>query len=205
MSIIRASELNIEYDANYYLKEKAKSIYMELCSLSYEPVFTTKQGRSFHQYYMITSYGNHEMIYVHNNNKSTTVKPWSALLQSLKEDVEKQTSYKFNHAILKFYESNVEKVNLDKEKECCLVPGAPIVTLSFGASRNLGFKRRGYAPVCMQIDGGSLYTVKAPTNKYWSYEIAANRSDDEGYISVTFRNVSASCLNDRIFNLPIIF
>lgn len=104
----------------------------------------------------------HIIRFVHNiisafSGTSIFVKPWTALLYSVKVDVEVKVGCIFDYAVLNLYQCGHAKIELRKEKESCLESGAPVVCVSFGIPRTSIFERRHYNPVCMSIEGGNLF------------------------------------------------
>jgi alkylated DNA repair dioxygenase AlkB len=105
--------------------------------------------------------------------------------------VEKMVDEKFNVCVVQRYPNGSYGINPHKDKE--MIIGTTICGISFGAKRKL----RLHSPKYMKLDNieldlehGSLYVLKSPTNTYWSHEIVKDKNINKPRISLTFRNYS---------------
>eukprot|EP01006_Ploeotia_vitrea_P063829 TRINITY_DN86348_c0_g1_i1.p1 TRINITY_DN86348_c0_g1~~TRINITY_DN86348_c0_g1_i1.p1 ORF type:complete len:278 (+),score=27.40 TRINITY_DN86348_c0_g1_i1:65-898(+) len=74
-----------------------------------------------------------EYIYSEKRNVSTK---WPPLIQKMKEMVEDLVGYKFNVVLMNCYQDGNQHVSWHSDSEAGLVDGAPIVSVSVGATRS---------------------------------------------------------------------
>ena len=115
--------------------------------------------------------------------------PWKELpiLIELRDKVSKLTKEKYNFCVIQRYSKGVG-ISPHRDKE--MKKETTICGLSLGNTRILIMSPPKFVkepPIKIELNPGSLYILKSPTNDYWTHCI---EKKGEERISLTFRNVS---------------
>ena len=116
------------------------------------------------------------------------VLPWTPLLQLLRDQLERETGYNCNHAVINRYKSGKDHIRFHHDKVRDFQDGMPVCTLSFGGTRTLCLKKDlSGKQVKFILSNGSLFVLGLQTNKEWKHKIAKTATTCEPRISITFR------------------
>ena len=76
----------------------------------------------------------------------------------------------------------------DDEKE--LDPKAPIVSISFGASRKFSFRHKiDKTKATIALENGSVLIMHPPTQEHWSHSLVTTKLATPARINLTFRSI----------------
>lgn len=121
-----------------------------------------------------------------------TVSPWSEcpVLLQIKERIEQLTGQRFTYCVVQRYPDGTKGINPHRDKE--MRSGTIIAGVSLGAVRRLTMHPPSYNkthtwPISVDLEHGSLYLFKPPTNDYWAHSIEQHISVTQVRISLTFR------------------
>ena len=150
-------------------------------------------GRRFSLPRQQTWHADEGIVYSYHNNLLTT-RPWTPLLQSLREKVEIATGQRFNAVLVNLYRNGDDYVgwHSDDEKEMGEEP--VIASLSLGAERL--FSYRTYQPDPdnprdsgqVSLPSGSLVLMQAPFQQLWEHAVLKDETTSPR-INLTFRYV----------------
>jgi len=94
----------------------------------------------------------------------------------------------FSGALLNYYRSGLDKIGLHSDAEPDLLPGAPIASLSFGATRRFVLRHnRSSEKHVLSLSSGSLLVMEGETQAHWKHEIPAGPRVAGGRINITLR------------------
>lgn len=117
-------------------------------------------------------------------------RPWTRLLQELRERVEAAADRSFNSVLLNFYRDGNDSVawHCDDEPELGRAP--VIASLSLGAERvfQLKHKSRSDLPrVDIMLPHGSLLIMAGVCQSHWKHQLPKRKGLRAGRINLTFR------------------
>jgi len=138
-------------------------------------------------------FGDPGLVYTVNyfgitSNRPTTV--WPDSFAKIRDRITKETGQVYTICALQMYPNGSCGINPHRDKE--MIPGTMICGLSVGCTRKLvmtkGYPDRdNYKEFDLDLNSGSLYIFKPPTNDYWAHSIKKDSSTGVRY-SLTFRN-----------------
>lgn len=116
--------------------------------------------------------------------------PWTALLNTIRTDIEQRLQLRFNSVLLNHYRHGDDSVawHADDEKE--LGPEPIIASLSFGVTRRFELKhrtRRDLTKVNIDLDDGSLILMGQGVQKHWIHQIPKQPGITAPRLNLTFR------------------
>lgn len=123
---------------------------------------------------------------------ANAIKPWTPLLQELRERVQAAAGCHFNSLLLNLYRDGHDKLDWHADDEPELVPAAPIASLSFGAARSFRLKPKVSAahpggPLVYELGHGDLLVMDPPTQEHWLHQVPARLRVKAERINLTFR------------------
>ena len=193
--IIKNKYLNIDFYEKFLTQELADQMYKIIedktlwrLDLSYNKRATQIYADPGLIYEVkFGGYGNRP-IEIH---KYSTL-PWDCLpiLIELREKISELTGEKYNFCVIQRYPNGKVGINPHRDKE--MIKGTQICGLSLGCSRQLTMSPPKFIqsePINLNLNSGSLYILKPPTNDYWTHCIEKDCSKT-ARISLTFRNVA---------------
>lgn len=117
--------------------------------------------------------------------KDTCICSILPVLRAVKQYVDDTVKSNTTVLIIQRYHDGYAGILPHRDKEMIL--GTKICGVSLGATRTLLFEKRGYNPVSLELNSGSLYVMNPPTNSYWSHSIVKDSTIKLSRISLTFR------------------
>ena len=96
---------------------------------------------------------------------------------------------RMNGLLVNWYDAEqAHRIGPHRDSEVGLVPGCPIVTISFGSARTFRLRPyRGAGKVDLPIEDGSVVIIEWNTNQRWTHEVPHFARDRGRRISVTSR------------------
>lgn len=115
---------------------------------------------------------------------------WTEHLLSLKAAAEMLSGVACNSCLLNLYHDGSEGMGWHSDDERSLQPGAPILSLSFGAVRKFSFKhKRTKETVSVFLDNGSLLVMGGETQKHWHHQLPKTSKVSSPRVNLTFRTM----------------
>ncbi|KAF7240705.1 DNA oxidative demethylase ALKBH2 [Varanus komodoensis] len=145
------------------------------------------------------TYGDAGLTYTYSG-VTFSPKPWIPVLDRIRDRLHLDTGHSFNFVLINRYKDGRDHIGEHRDDERELVPGSPIASVSFGASRDFIFRHcasRGKAPSCriepvrLLLEHGSLLLMNFPTNRYWTHSLPSRKKVLAPRINLTFRKVQA--------------
>lgn len=134
----------------------------------------------------IVAYGDPGLSYTFSGI-TIAARPWTPFLWQIKCDVERAACERFNFVLINRYRNGWDSISPHKDDERELKATSSIASLSLGQKRQFVFTRRGYTPMTIMLENGSLLLMKHPTNRYWLHSIPKCRGTITTRINLTFR------------------
>ncbi|KFM62096.1 Alpha-ketoglutarate-dependent dioxygenase alkB-like protein, partial [Stegodyphus mimosarum] len=189
MTEIFDDQLILSYFKDFHDKEKADSIFAELCTYPFQPVKLNIYGRQHIPARLCCAFGDEDGLTYSFSGTSIAAQPWTPMLQQIKSEVEALTHEKYNYVLLNKYPTGDAKISAHRDDESSLDPSYCIPTLSYGATRVMHFTRENYMTHILSLEHGSLLVMKPPTNVIWKHGIPSQPEVKTIRISLTFRKL----------------
>lgn len=138
------------------------------------------------------AYGDDGITYTYSG---VTVKAqlWTKTILSIKEDVEKITSHKYNFVLVNRYANGNDRMGFHRDDEKELDLTVPIASLSLGAPRDFVFKYHdksaNIANHSILLKSGMLLLMEKKSNKYWFHGLPQRKKCLDVRINLTFRKI----------------
>lgn len=135
-------------------------------------------------------YGNKESRYTYSGLDNNPL-PWTPVLLELKQMVEAHTALTFNSVLLNLYRNGDDAMGWHRDNEKELGQNPEIVSLSFGAPRNMRFKHANNKEkkAVLELAPGSLLWMRGATQHYWYHCIPRTAKEIAPRINLTFRTI----------------
>jgi alkylated DNA repair dioxygenase AlkB len=120
------------------------------------------------------------------------IEPWTPLSEAIRRQVGAAAGRPFNSLLLNLYRDGRDAMGWHADDEPELDPGAPIASLSLGATRTLRFRPRlrGAAPtVAVELSHGDLLLMDPPTQHHWQHSLPRRLKVAAPRLNLTFRVV----------------
>ncbi|KAL3195814.1 hypothetical protein MRX96_015701 [Rhipicephalus microplus] len=141
------------------------------------------------------TYGDKGMSYAFSGTR-LPAKPWTPLLQHLRDLVANQTGHRYNFVLVNRYKDGSDHMGEHKDDEKDLDHAVPIASLSFGQPRDFVLKHgdarrkvRHMEPVKICLEHGSLLLMNPPTNRYWYHSLPPRKAAVGPRVNLTFRRL----------------
>lgn len=105
--------------------------------------------------------------------------------------VQYRCDVRFNFALVTLYPNGVASLGYHSDDEPDLVPGAPIASLSLGATRAFSVRRKGGSQTMFTVDleHGSLLRMTGATQRHYQHCVPKRLRVTDPRINITFRCV----------------
>ncbi len=103
-------------------------------------------------------------------------------------------SYPFKTALFNLYRGGNDSIGAHSDDEKEIVPGSPIASLSFGASRDFRFipKDKHCKPITLELKHGDLLFMFGSCQDEWKHEIPKRKNITQPRVNITFRSFDPS-------------
>ena len=101
-------------------------------------------------------------------------------------------SFAPSYALVNYYPDGGSALGAHSDDERDLEPGASIVSVSFGATRDMVFIEKGgdKTRIVVPLGSGSVISMRPPLQRNWKHEIPKRARVKEGRFNVTFRTLA---------------
>lgn len=115
--------------------------------------------------------------------------PFTPLLGSIKEQVERISREHFSTVLLNLYRNGQDSNGWHSDDEKELGKNPVIASLSFGQTRKfkLRHKEKSNLKEDLDLKHGSLLIMSGPTQHYWKHQVPKTARDVDPRINLTFR------------------
>ena len=108
----------------------------------------------------------------------------------IKGKAEELVQWKYNSCLLNLYHNGNEGMGWHSDDEIELDKEAPIVSLSFGATRKFAFRhKQDGTSVSLFLANGSALAMHAPTQEFWQHSLLKTKLSIAPRINLTFRAI----------------
>ena len=186
--------LFVYLDKYFYKKSMADHLYKNLLE---EVVFDKNSKiKIFGKEHLIpreqTAYGDPGTTYSFSGT-TVNARPWLPIILKIKNDVEIQTTRKFNFCLINYYQDGSKYIGYHKDDEQDLGSNPWIASITFGCERNFYFKsdNKDVEVVKTTLPHGSLCVMIHPTNLYWKHSVpkVSTKKCNKPRLNLTFRYI----------------
>jgi alkylated DNA repair dioxygenase AlkB len=147
-------------------------------------------GKMLPQPRLTAWYGDKDAAYCYSGIHLTP-KPFTPLIQQIKEDLESFTGFHFNSVLMNLYRNQNDSMgwHSDDEKELGFEP--KIASLSFGESRMFHLKHKTLKQLKIKValNNGSLLVMQEKMQHNWLHAIPKSTQEKRPRINLTFRKI----------------
>jgi len=124
---------------------------------------------------------------------SMTLNPWTPVLETIRDSVERITGCSFNSVLLNLYRHGRDSIGMHADDEKELGPRPTIASISLGCERVFDMRRKdgSGSSVHIPLSHGSLLVMAGDTQRNWLHGIAKTRDQVGERINLTFRSTKA--------------
>jgi len=131
-------------------------------------------------------------MYRYGSDWYPPVKPWTPVLEELRDVIQEQTGQYCNHVVVNRYRGGSDHIGYHHDKTPDFVDGSSVCTLSFGAPRTFQIRNLKNGEVTSyQTSHGSLCMLDWETNLSHKHRIAKTAKDVGERISLTYRSIKS--------------
>lgn len=146
-------------------------------------------GKVYDEPRLTAWYGDQGLSYTYSGIQLEP-KPWTGVLQRLKEKVSEVAKTQFNSALLNYYRDGQDSMGYhqDNEKELGINP--TIASLTFGAERTFQLKHitdKSIKRKDIPLKSGSLLIMAGATQHHWKHQIPKTKKHIGPRLNITFR------------------
>lgn len=182
------SSPNITYISNFYSPVESDELFKTLIKYPFKQPVIKVCGKSYRPLRKTCSYGDWDIEYEYSGHCEVPLH-WNDTLLKIRSDMEKKTGFAYNFVLLNLYQNGYAKIGEHRDDEPCLDQTADIATLSFGASREMVFAKKGFESKRQVLESGSLLLMH---DQEWTHAIPAQSNVKDSRISLTFRKITSS-------------
>lgn len=179
----------VEYSGRVFSPEESATLFEALLATSpWQPDEVILFGQKRILSRKVTWMGDTGFIYSYSGT-SKTAGPWTPLILSIKERVERLCGHTFNSCLLNLYHDGSEGMGWHSDDEKTLGRNPVIASVSFGAERPFRFKHRLTKEVVpLMLENGSLLVMKGETQHHWLHTLPKTKRVTAPRINLTFRS-----------------
>ncbi|BAO55501.1 alpha-ketoglutarate-dependent dioxygenase AlkB family protein [Nonlabens marinus] len=188
---IEIPDARVQYASDFYAFAKAEQLYKTLLqTIPWRQNEITVFGKTYDEPRLTQLYGDNGMKYSYSGITFNALE-WSPVMQSIKEDVEKATGYKFNICLANYYRDGNDSNgwHADNEKELGINP--VIASISLGQERFFHLRHNEHKEwrYKFPLENGSLLLMAGETQHTYKHQIAKTKRKILPRINLTFRKV----------------
>jgi alkylated DNA repair dioxygenase AlkB len=179
----------IEYIPGFYQKPEADILFKKLLSeTDWIQDDITVFGKTYKQPRLTALYGESQQQYRYSNIVMHP-EPFTDIILSIKNKVEKETKTTFNAVLLNLYRDGADSNGWHADNEKELGKNPVIASLSLGQNRPFHFKHRHLKEerYKLLLEHGSLLIMEGEMQHYWLHQIAKTKKQIKQRINLTFR------------------
>lgn len=137
-------------------------------------------------------YGDEDKSYKYSGINMNPI-PWTPILLSIKEKIEKVIELNFNSVLANLYRNGQDYVSWHSDDEKELGENPIIASVSFGATRRFLLRHKSnkdLETVDISLTHGSLLVMQGSTQHYWKHQVPKTAKVKTERINLTFRVIN---------------
>ena len=139
---------------------------------------------------LIAWYGDRDCSYSWSGIQMSPME-WTPTLSSIRQRVIELAGEEFNSVLANLYRDGSDKVDWHADDEQVLGLTPIIASVSFGASRKFGLRRkdRSLTATDIVLDSGDVLVMRGPTQQLWEHQVPRSKMVKQPRVNLTFRKV----------------
>jgi alkylated DNA repair dioxygenase AlkB len=180
----------VEYMSGFFNENQSTLLFDQLLqSLDWQADQIMMFGKMITTKRKVAWVGDSDCSYTYSGVKKHP-QAWTSELLQIKAQLEKLAGCVFNSCLLNLYHNGEEGMGWHSDDEKELDPKAPIVSVSFGASRKFAFRHKiDKTKATVILENGSVLMMHPPTQEYWSHSLVTTKLATPARINLTFRSI----------------
>lgn len=181
---------SIEYFPKIFDPIECNDLFQKLLnSVNWQPDELVMFGKKVITKRKVAWIGDSDCTYTYSGVKKQP-QAWTSELLMIKRKAEELSQYKFNSCLLNLYHNGDEGMGWHSDDEPELDHTAPIVSISFGATRKFSFQHKlDRIKHNLLLESGSALLMHSPTQKFWNHSLLKTKLPVGQRINLTFRKI----------------
>ncbi len=169
--------------------EKENDPFPEISSFSLRQETIRIFGKEILQPRLSQLFGDEGVSYIYSRKKFDAL-PWNEFLIALRDRIEQQTGIRFNSALVNLYRDGNDSMGLHSDDEKELGKEPTIVSVSYGATRKMVFRRKsdGHKETII-LKHGDVLLIQGLLQHNWKHEIPKAKGVTGQRMNITFRAI----------------
>lgn len=144
-------------------------------------------GKDILQPRLSALYGDQGVSYKYSGKVFEAI-PWSGWLAEMAKTCSMLCETPFNSVLLNYYRNGMDSMGLHADDEKELGKNPVIVSVSFGTSRKMIFRKKNSKEKrTILLQDGDLLIMKGALQHYWKHELPKEKKIDAPRLNLTFR------------------
>ena len=137
----------------------------------------------------LTAWHGDDSIVYNYSGVSLPSQPWTATLQTIKDQLEIRLGLRFNGVLLNRYRDGSDSVSWHADDEKTLGDSPDIASVSLGASRRFQMKHRRIPneKISLELTSGRVLLMRGKTQDNWLHQLPKTKKNVGERINLTFR------------------
>lgn len=185
---LKVDGVDITYDAGFLPEKTADRLFEELkTEIRWRRAVVQTPGGPKTVPRMISWHADEGLTYSYSG-LTHPWQPWTSAMQEVKAAVEEKLGTSFNGCLANFYENERDSVSMHSDDEDDMEEGAPIASVSLGATREFVVKHKETKERhVIPLEHGSLVVMSGDTQRVSRHGIPKSRRSCGPRINLTFR------------------
>lgn len=181
---------SIEYFPRIFNEIESEYLFQKLLnSLNWQPDELVMFGKKIITKRKVAWIGDSNCIYTYSGVKKEP-QAWISELLMIKKKAEELSKSEFNSCLLNLYHNGDEGMGWHSDDEPELDQKAPIVSISFGATRKFSFQHKlDKTKHNLFLESGSALLMNSPTQQFWNHSLLKTKLPVGPRINLTFRKI----------------
>lgn len=185
----------IRYSPHWLTSEESQTLFESLRqNVAWEQSTIKLYGKTVKIPRLNAWYGDPGCRYEYSG-RSFEPQPWLPELEKLRQNLEKNTTYRFNSVLVNCYRDGNDSVGWHSDDEPELGRNPVVASISLGAEREFQLRHRHNSDrdKCkLNLTDGSLLLMAGELQHYWHHQIPKTRRPVGERINLTFREIKHS-------------
>lgn len=180
----------VQYYGKVFSETEANTLYQQLIKeIKWEHDKAIIFGKEIITKRKVAWYGEKPFAYTYSK-VTKYAKPWTAALEKIKHEVEKESGERYNSCLLNLYHTGDEGMAWHSDGEKDLKKNGAIASVSLGAERKFAFKHKvSKEKVEVWLENGSLLVMKDETQSHWLHRLPPTKKIHSPRVNLTFRTI----------------
>jgi alkylated DNA repair dioxygenase AlkB len=187
----------VEYLPDFLDAGERRALRQELVAAQahFDRDVLTMYGRKVQSPRLVCAFGDEGLRYRYSGVERPT-RPWTPAMRALRARLDGN----LNYALVNWYRDGNDYLGWHADKEKDLERGAPIASVSLGATRRFLLRDRkgkGERTLEVSVEDGSLLWMRGTTQEKWKHSVPRQPSVTDPRWNLTFRQIKGHALPEN--------